>query len=111
MANKGIEKGKEYVVSNVRTGTSSKGNWAFYIFEGAEKITVFADNKDFKCKIGDTVKVEDINCANIRTTKSGERYYTNCNVFAILSNLGSNDIGNFEEDDTDDFADSAADFI
>lgn len=111
MAQMGISKGYKYVVSKMRSGKSEKGDWAFYIFEGADKITVFADNKDFKCEVGDTVKVDEINGISIRTTKSGDRYYTNYNVFAILSNEGENNIQSLDEDDIDDFADNTDDFI
>ena len=111
MATMGISKGYKYVVSKMRSGKSEKGDWAFYIFEGADKITVFADNKDFKCEVGDTVKVDEINGISIRTTKSGDRYYTNYNVFATLSNEGENNIQSLDEDDTDDFTDNEADFI
>lgn len=103
-----IEKGAILTVKDMRSGSNSKGDWLFCKTEDNEKITLWAENHDFKCNIGDSVEVLDIKSVNVTTKKVGETFYNNFNVRALLKNKGVSPTADF--DGIDDIADDL-DFI
>ena len=110
MAASKISKDDTLVVKEVRSGTSQKGEWCFCKVENAEKITLWADNKDFKAEIGDEIEILDIKSVSVTTKKVGEKYYTNMNISALLKNKGAKKIPDLE-DINDTFSDDDGDFI
>lgn len=109
MANK-INSGDLLVVKDTRSGSGSKGDWCFCKTEGNDKITLWADNHDFKCAVGDSIEVLDIKSVSVSTKKVGDKYYSNFNVTAILKNKGASPTADFDEI-ADTFADDDSDFI
>jgi hypothetical protein len=109
MANK-IEKGAILTVKDTRAGSGGKGDWCFCKTENNDKITLWADNNDFKCGVGDSIEVLDLKSVSVTTKKVGDKYYSNYNVTAILRNKGASPTANFE-DFGDSFDDSDSDFI
>ena len=109
MANK-IESGAILTVKDTRAGTGSKGDWCLCKTEGNDKITLWADNHDFKCAVGDTIEVLDIKSVSVTTKKVGDKYYNNFNITAILKNKGASPTADFD-DFGDDFANDDSDFI
>lgn len=114
MANK-IEKGAVLTVKDTRSGSGSKGDWCFCKTENNDKITLWADNNDFKCDVGDNVEVLDIKSVSVSTKKVGDKYYSNFNVTAILKNKGASTTADFEDFAAspfgDDFANDDSDFM
>lgn len=109
MANK-IENGALLTVKDTRSGSGAKGDWCLCKTEGNDKITLWAENSDFKCAVGDSIEVLDIKSVGVTTKKFGEKYYSNFNVTAILKNKGASPTANFD-DFGDDFANDDSDFI
>ena len=109
MANK-IEKGAVLTVKDTRSGSGSKGDWCFCKTEDNDKITLWADNHDFKCSVGDTIEVLDIKSVSVSTKKVGDKFYSNFNVTALLKNNGASPTANFD-DIGDDFVNDDSDFI
>lgn len=103
-----IKKGDILTVKETKSGHSDKGDWSFVRFNGCEKITVWAENNDFKAKIGDSVEVLDIVTVSAKTSKVNDKYYINYNVTALLKNKGGNDV---DFDDTENVFDDTGDFI
>ena len=68
MANK-IESGALLTVKDTRSGSGSKGDWCFCKTEGNDKITLWADNHDFKCAVGDSIEVLDIKSVSVSNQK------------------------------------------
>lgn len=91
-----IEKGAVLTVADTRSGTGSKGNWCFFKAEGNKKLTIWAENHDFKCKVGDMVEILEIKSANIKTNKVGDKYYDNFSILALLRNTGASPTADFE---------------
>lgn len=91
-----IEKGAVLTVADTRSGTGSKGDWCFFKAEGNKKITIWAENHDFKCKVGDMVEILEIKSANVKTNKVGDKYYDNLSVTALLRNTGTSPTADFE---------------
>lgn len=104
-----IEKGAILTVKDTRSGTSNKGDWCFCKTEDNEKITLWAENNDFKCSVGDSIEILDIKSVSVSTKKVGETYYNNFNVRALLKNKGASPTADFDSLD-DTFGDDS-DFI
>jgi hypothetical protein len=111
MAINKIEKGNTLTVKDMRSGTGAKGDWCFCKFEGSEKITVWPENKDFKCAIGDSVEILDIKSVCAKTKKVNEKFYTNFNVYALLKNKGAKPTADFDNLDDITFDGADEDFI
>ena len=109
MANK-IEKGATLTIKDTRSGSGSKGDWCFCKTENNDKITLWADNNDFKCAVGDEVEILDIKSVSVSTKKVGDKFYSNFNVTALLKNKGASPTANFDDFD-DNFANDDSDFI
>lgn len=91
-----IEKGAILTVTDMRSGSNSKGDWLFCKTTDNDKITLWAENNDFKCNIGDSVEILDIKSVNITTKKVNDKYYNNFNVKALLKNKGASPTADFE---------------
>ena len=91
-----IEKGAVLTVANTRSGTGQKGDWCFFKAEGNKKITIWAENHNFKCKIGDMVEILEIKSVSSKTNKVGDKYYDNLSVSALLRNTGASPTADFE---------------
>ena len=109
MANK-IDSGAILTVIDTWACTVSKGDWCLCKTEGNDKITLWADNHDFKCAVGDSIEVLDIKSVSVSTKKVGDKYYSNFNITAILKNKGASPTADFD-DFGDDFSNDDSDFI
>lgn len=108
MANS-IKKGDVLTAKDVKSGHTDKGDWCFVKFEQAEKLTVWAENKDFKATTGDSIEILDICSASVSTKKVGDKFYTNMNITALLKNNGASPTADF--DGADDMFGADEDFI
>lgn len=103
MANNTIKKGDIITIKEIKSGHNTKGDWQFMKCDAAEKITIWAENKDFKAEVGDTAEILDICSVSVSIKKVNDKYYTNFNISALLKNKGATAMPDFaDSDDTFD---------
>lgn len=98
MAKNNIKKGDTVIVKDIKSGCGKKGDWCFLKAEDNDKITIWADNNDFKAEIGDEIEILDITSCSLKVNKVGDKYYNNYNISALLKNKGRSPTANFDSD-------------